>query len=86
MSATITDLREVREMKKRLWKLYAPASAWPPISAEHDPCFGKEGTVVCIKLLKEGPHVGKWLYTLRFETTRGYIMHGYFEEELKFPE
>lgn len=86
MDATITDIETARELHKRNKRLYTRAQVWKPrpIPGFIDPGIGKEGVVRKIQQIEGGDYDGEWSYTLRFETPRGYIVQGYFEQELRF--
>lgn len=85
MSAVVRDIRTAKGFKEREHlKMHTKVQVWMPLTIDDDPCFRKVGRIVLVIRLEEGPHEGKLLYAVRFETHRGHIIHGYLEEELKF--
>ncbi len=90
MTATITDIGIAEVLRKRAEMMGKQAQVYQTILQldfpyYRDPCIGLTGFVKGVDRIVEGTCKGKWMYTLRFETPRGFIMHSYLEEELKFP-
>ena len=85
----VIDMAAKKEWSERRARKGTRAQVWSPISDSYvpgfpDPCFGREGIIIRVARIEEGKHKDKFLYTIQFETPRGYIVQGYLEEELRF--